>query len=41
MRSKPYCKFPIPVDPRVGNRITYVIAASVGVSLGIIFMLWI
>jgi hypothetical protein len=38
MRSKPYCKFPIPVDP-VGNRITYVIAASVGVSLGIIFML--
>lgn len=38
MRSKSYCKPPIPVDgnDRLGNWVTYVVAVSVGVSLGVL-----
>ena len=42
MRPKSYCKFPVPVnaDDRVGNWVTYLLAVSIGVSLGIIFILF-
>ena len=41
MRSKSYCKFPVPVNSdKVGNWFTYLLAVSVGVSLGITFMVF-
>lgn len=41
MRSKSYCKFPVPVSSdKVGNWVTYVLAVSVGVSLGVLFMVF-
>ncbi len=42
MRSKPHCKFPVPVnaDDRVGNWVTYVVAVSAGVSLGVLVMVF-